>query len=203
MAEARERGASTAEAVRIGTATTGRLITAAALILAVVAGTFVFSDLVMMKYLAFGLIAALVLDATVVRMFLVPSIMKLLGDECWWAPRWLKRLHRRIGLDETDRRDERERPEPEPDPEPEPEPEPEEALVGAGVAVPPHDPTRPTAEGSSRPGASAAARRACTPSLASTVLMTNMGTAGAGEASTPRISLAENPAEDAAGDADP
>ena len=87
MVEARARGMPTTEAVRIGTATTGRLITAAALVLAVVAGTFVLSDLVMMKYLAFGLITALVLDATVVRMFLVPSVMKLLGDECWWAPR--------------------------------------------------------------------------------------------------------------------
>ena len=56
MVEARERGMSTAEAIRIGTATTGRIITAAALVLAVVAGAFVFSDLVMMKYLAFGLL---------------------------------------------------------------------------------------------------------------------------------------------------
>ncbi|MBS4727827.1 MMPL family transporter [Mycobacterium sp. SM1] len=100
MVETRERGMSTAEAIRVGTATTGRIITAAALILAVVAGAFVFSDLVMMKYLAFGLIAALLLDATVVRMFLVPSVMKLLGDDCWWAPRWMKRLQTRIGLGE-------------------------------------------------------------------------------------------------------
>ena len=64
MVEARERGMSTAEAIRIGTATTGRLITGAALVLAVVAGAFVFSDLVMMKYLAFGLLIALLLDAT-------------------------------------------------------------------------------------------------------------------------------------------
>ncbi|EUA43175.1 MMPL family protein [Mycobacterium xenopi 3993] len=85
MVEARERGMSTAEAIRIGTATTGRIITAAATVLAVVAGSFVFSDLVMMKYLAFGLMAALLLDATVIRMFLVPSVMKLLGDDCWWA----------------------------------------------------------------------------------------------------------------------
>jgi trehalose monomycolate/heme transporter len=106
MVEARERGMSTAEAIRIGTATTGRLITAAALVLAVVAGSFVFSDLVMMKYLAFGLMAALLLDATVVRMFLVPSVMKLLGDDCWWAPRWARRLQNRIGLGEIDLPDE-------------------------------------------------------------------------------------------------
>jgi len=73
MVEARERGMSTAEAIRIGTATTGRLITGAALILAVVAGAFAFSDLVMMKYLAFGLLIALLLDATVIRMFLVTA----------------------------------------------------------------------------------------------------------------------------------
>lgn len=100
---------STTEAIRIGTATTGRLITAAALILAVVAASFVFSDLVMMKYLAFGLMAALLLDATVIRMFLVPSVMKLLGDDCWWAPRWMKRLQNRIGLGEIRLPDERKR----------------------------------------------------------------------------------------------
>ena len=110
MVEARERGMSTAEAIRIGTATTGRLITAAALVLAVVAGAFVFSDLVMMKYLAFGLLIALLLDATIVRMFLVPAIMKMLGDDCWWAPRWMKRLQVRLGLGETHLPDERKLP---------------------------------------------------------------------------------------------
>jgi trehalose monomycolate/heme transporter len=101
MVEARDRGMSTTESIRVGTATTGRLITAAALVLAVVAGAFVFSDLVMMKYLAFGLLIALLLDATIVRMFLVPAIMKLLGDDCWWAPVWMKRLQHKIGLGET------------------------------------------------------------------------------------------------------
>ena len=107
MVEARAQGMSTTEAIRIGTATTGRLITAAALVLAVVAGAFVFSDLVMMKYLAFGLLIALLLDATVVRMFLVPAIMKLLGDDCWWAPKWMKRLQHKIGMGETTLPDER------------------------------------------------------------------------------------------------
>jgi RND superfamily putative drug exporter len=138
MVEARERGLSTAEAIRIGTATTGRLITGAALVLAVVVAAFAFSDLVVMKYLAFGLLIALLLDATVIRMFLVPAIMKLLGDDCWWAPRWMKRLQVRIGLGETHLTDERKRPiVHEPDP----------ALVGAGastsVARPVHDPTHP------------------------------------------------------------
>ncbi len=126
MVEARDRGMSTTEAIRIGTATTGRLITAAALVLAVVAGAFVFSDLVMMKYLAFGLLIALLLDATIVRMFLVPAIMKLLGDDCWWAPKWMKRLQHKIGLGETTLPDER-RPA---------LAEPQSAMVGAGAPVP-------------------------------------------------------------------
>jgi trehalose monomycolate/heme transporter len=107
MVEARARGMTTEGAIRTGTATTGRLISAAALVLVVVGGAFAFSDLVMMQYLAIGLMTALLLDATVVRMFLVPSIMKVLGNDCWWAPRWMKRLQERIGLAEFDASDER------------------------------------------------------------------------------------------------
>ena len=94
--------------------------------LAVVAGAFVFSDLVMMKYLAFGLLIALLLDATIVRMFLVPAIMKMLGDDCWWAPKWMKRLQHKIGLGETTLPDERRQALPAPD----------EALVHAAAAMP-------------------------------------------------------------------
>jgi trehalose monomycolate/heme transporter len=151
MVEARERGMSTAEAIRIGTATTGRLITGAALVLAVVAGAFVFSDLVMMKYLAFGLLIALLLDATIIRMFLVPAIMKLLGDDCWWAPRWMKRVQEKMGLGETELPDERRRPTVR-------ETAPAEALVGAGGppisapprALPPHDPGHPSPDATTR-----------------------------------------------------
>lgn len=139
MVEARENGMSTQESIRIGTATTGRLITAAALVLAVVAGSFVFSDLVMMKYLAFGLMAALLLDATVVRMFLVPSVMKLLGDDCWWAPRWMRRLQNRIGLGDIQLPDERKRP------TTKTRPPVTAGLVAAGGQRPPHDPTHPAA----------------------------------------------------------
>ncbi len=150
MVEARERGMSTAESIRIGTATTGRLITGAALVLAVVAGAFVFSDLVMMKYLAFGLLIALLLDATVVRMFLVPAIMKMLGDDCWWAPRWMKQIQEKLGLGETELPDERKRPAVRDSAEAQ-----AAALVGAGTRVPPrprppHDPTHPGAEAAGR-----------------------------------------------------
>ena len=100
MVEARSQGASTTESIRIGTAHTGRIITAAALILIVVTGAFGFSELVMMKYIAYGMIAALIIDATVIRMLLVPATMKLLGDDCWWAPAWMKRIQEKTGLGE-------------------------------------------------------------------------------------------------------
>ena len=203
MVEARERGMSTAEAIRIGTATTGRLITGAALVLAVVAGAFVFSDLVMMKYLAFGLLIALLLDATVVRMFLVPAVMKLLGDDCWWAPRWMKRIQERLGLGETELPDERKRPavrESSQHSEANPE-----ALVGAGAPVPPrpserprppHDPTHPAVEGTSRPGATrvAAPPRANDPSVAGTTRIPSAAKppTAADEPQTTRLSMAKN-----------
>ena len=185
MVEARERGMSTAEAIRIGTATTGRLITAAALVLAVVAGAFVFSDLVMMKYLAFGLLIALLLDATIVRMFLVPAIMKLLGDDCWWAPLWMKRLQQRLGLGETELPDERKPAVREPDAHP-------EALMGVGAAPaarprPPMDPTHPAAGA----GRAAPARVPAGPSdVGTTRIRTNRPPET--EAQTTRMSFARN-----------
>ncbi|GAB2712432.1 MMPL family transporter [Nocardia thraciensis] len=91
IVEARAAGATTAEAVRTGIARTGRIITAAALILLVVTGAFALSDLVMMQYIAVGMVTALFIDAVVLRMLLVPATMKLLGDACWWAPSWLRR----------------------------------------------------------------------------------------------------------------
>ncbi len=100
MVEARSRGAATPEAIRFGTATTGSIITAAALIMIVVCGAFGFSNIVMMKYIAFGMLAALILDATVIRMLLVPAVMYLLRADNWWAPRWVKTLSEKVGHNE-------------------------------------------------------------------------------------------------------
>ncbi|ASF07841.1 hypothetical protein NBRGN_060_01810 [Nocardia brasiliensis NBRC 14402] len=86
IVEARRAGESTADAIRTGVAHTGRIITAAAAILIVVTGVFALSDLVMMQYIALGLVTALLIDAAIVRLLLVPAIMKLLGDFCWWPP---------------------------------------------------------------------------------------------------------------------
>ncbi|WP_036561718.1 MMPL family transporter [Nocardia brasiliensis] len=86
IVEARRAGESTADAIRTGVAHTGRIITAAAAILVVVTGVFALSDLVMMQYIALGLVTALLIDATILRLLLVPAAMKLLGDLCWWPP---------------------------------------------------------------------------------------------------------------------
>ena len=90
MVEARRRGSTTDEAIAAGTAHTGGIITAAALIMIVVCGAFGFSDIVMMKYIAYGMIFALLIDATIVRMLLVPAVMHLLREDNWWAPSWLR-----------------------------------------------------------------------------------------------------------------
>lgn len=126
MVEDRETGASTPHAVQFGTANTGSIITAAALIMIVVAGAFGFSDIVMMKYIAFGMIAALFLDATIIRMLLVPAVMKLLGDDCWWAPKWVKKISAKLGHGSDVRR---------PGGMASVAPTPEPALVGAGATA--------------------------------------------------------------------
>jgi RND superfamily putative drug exporter len=101
MAEARAHGADTARAVTVGLARTGRVITAAALLLIVVTGAFALATISTMRFVGIGMIIALVLDATVVRMLLVPAVIRLLGDAAWWAPPALRRLQRRAGLSEA------------------------------------------------------------------------------------------------------
>ncbi|MBF6258026.1 MMPL family transporter [Nocardia farcinica] len=78
VAEARAGGADPPEAIRYGIAHTGSVITSAAAILIVVTGAFGFSDLVLMKYIAYGMIAALLIDATVIRLLLTPAVLKLI-----------------------------------------------------------------------------------------------------------------------------
>ncbi|GAA4477975.1 hypothetical protein GCM10023094_21110 [Rhodococcus olei] len=98
MVEARANGASTEEAVRVGTARTGRIVTAAAALLIIVTGAFALSGLSIMRFLAVGMIIALIIDATVVRMLLVPALVKLMGDANWWAPAWMRRVHEKVGI---------------------------------------------------------------------------------------------------------
>jgi len=99
--EAREAGAPDSEAIAIGLERTGRIITAAALLFAVAIGAFATSKLVFIKELGLGTALAVLIDASIVRALLVPSLMELLGRWNWWAPRPLRRLHARIGLRES------------------------------------------------------------------------------------------------------
>jgi len=98
--EARDGGASDSEAVAIGLERSGRIITAAALLFAVAIGAFATSKLVFIKELGVGTALAVLIDASIIRALLVPSLMELLGRWNWWAPRPLRRLHDRIGLRE-------------------------------------------------------------------------------------------------------
>jgi putative drug exporter of the RND superfamily len=81
-----------AHAVSSGLAVTARLITAAALIMVCVFGTFVLSDIRALKLIGLGLAVAVAIDATIVRIVLVPATMELLGKANWWLPRWLDRF---------------------------------------------------------------------------------------------------------------
>jgi RND superfamily putative drug exporter len=78
-------------AVADGLSATARVITAAALIMVTVFGSFVFTDERVIKEFGLGLAVAILVDATVVRMLLVPATMELLGDANWWLPKWLDR----------------------------------------------------------------------------------------------------------------
>ena len=77
---------------------TGRLITAAALLLVVVIGAFGTSHIIFMKSLGLGMALAVLLDATIIRALLVPAAMKLMGHWNWWAPEPLKRVWEKAGL---------------------------------------------------------------------------------------------------------
>jgi RND superfamily putative drug exporter len=99
--ELHDSGLSNEEAVAVGLQRTGRIVTFAALLFVIAIGAFVSSQIIFIKQLGFGTAMAVLIDATLVRALLVPSLMRLLGDWNWWAPRPLARLHRRIGLREA------------------------------------------------------------------------------------------------------
>jgi trehalose monomycolate/heme transporter len=91
-----------AGAIASGLQRTGGVITSAALLLVVVIGMFSLSSITFIKMLGVGMIVALILDATLVRMLLVPAVMRLVGDANWWAPRPLRRFYARHGIREND-----------------------------------------------------------------------------------------------------
>ncbi len=85
------------ESVARGIAHTGRIITAAALIMSISFAALIAAQVTVMKMFGIGLTLAILVDATLVRMVLVPAFMHVMGQWNWWAPRWLVSVHRRLG----------------------------------------------------------------------------------------------------------
>ena len=88
-----------ATAVADGLAATARVITAAAAIMIAVFMSFVLGDLRVLKLMGLGLATAIFIDATVVRMVLVPATMELLGNRNWWLPKWIDRIVPHISIE--------------------------------------------------------------------------------------------------------
>jgi uncharacterized membrane protein YdfJ with MMPL/SSD domain len=99
--EARDSGETDREAVAIGVARTGRVVTAAAILLAVAIGAFSTSSISFIQQIGIAAATGVLLDAFVVRTLLVPSLMALLGKWNWWSPKPLRRLHGRLGIGEN------------------------------------------------------------------------------------------------------
>jgi RND superfamily putative drug exporter len=98
--EAHDGGLANRDAVAVGLERTGRIVTAAAVLFAVAIGAFATSQIVFIKELGVGAALVVLIDASVIRALLVPSLMALLGSVNWWAPAPLRWLHARIGLHE-------------------------------------------------------------------------------------------------------
>ncbi|CNE54950.1 putative RND superfamily drug exporter [Mycobacterium tuberculosis] len=96
-----DRTGDNTTAIVAGIARTGRIVTAAALVLSITFFAFATSGVTFMKLFGLGLGLAILIDAFVVRATLVPALMKLAGKANWWAPAWARRLYERVGMDET------------------------------------------------------------------------------------------------------
>jgi RND superfamily putative drug exporter len=97
-----DRTGDNTTAVATGLQQTGRIITAAALLLIVVVAGFATGGVSVVKTIGVGMIVAIIVDATLVRALLVPATMRLLGRWNWWAPGPLARVYRRFGIHEPD-----------------------------------------------------------------------------------------------------
>ncbi|HEY5841911.1 MAG TPA: MMPL family transporter, partial [Mycobacterium sp.] len=89
------------ESVALGVARTGRVITAAALVMSISFAALIAAQVSFMRMFGLGLALAVLVDATLVRMVLVPAFMHSLGRWTWWAPKPLARLHEKIGISES------------------------------------------------------------------------------------------------------
>jgi RND superfamily putative drug exporter len=103
VSDAAQAHADNDESVALGLAHTGRVITAAALVMSISFAALIAAQAQVMRLFGLGLTLAVVVDATLVRMVLVPAFMHVLGRWVWWAPKPLVRLHQRIGIDDEPR----------------------------------------------------------------------------------------------------
>jgi RND superfamily putative drug exporter len=101
--EEHDNGADTISSVAVGLERTGRLVTALALIIAIVFIANISSSITFIKLFGLGLALAVLMDATLIRGTLVPAFMRLMGDANWWAPGPLRRFHDRFGVTEGER----------------------------------------------------------------------------------------------------
>ena len=135
--ELHEQGHPCRRAVELGVQRSGRIITSAGLLMVIVFAGFSTGDMLDIKEIGLALAVAVLVDATLVRMLLVPATMTMFGNRNWWAPAWLKRLHARVGLHENQtlpplvtgvplpaQREPEPAPSPSPSPEARPEPRP-------------------------------------------------------------------------------
>jgi len=98
--EEHDAGRSNVDSVAVGLERTGRIVTAAAVLIAVVFVAFATSNVSFMKMFGIGMTLAVLVDAFVVRATLVPAFMRLAGAANWWAPGWMRRVYRRFGIRE-------------------------------------------------------------------------------------------------------
>jgi putative drug exporter of the RND superfamily len=117
--EEHDRTGDNTTSVAVGLERTGRIVTAAAVLISVVFLAFATSRVSFIKIFGIGLSIAVLMDAFVIRATLVPAFMRIAGEANWWAPRWLRRIHDRIGVSE--------------EPEPPPEAPPDEDRVAEPV----------------------------------------------------------------------
>jgi RND superfamily putative drug exporter len=97
--EQHDAGENTIDSVALGLQRSGRIITTAALVLAVSFVAFATSGVSIMKMLGLGIAFAVLLDATVIRALLVPALMRLFGSANWYAPKWMLWVQKKIGLE--------------------------------------------------------------------------------------------------------
>ena len=94
------KSARSDESVALGIARTGRVVTAAAVVMSISFAALIAAQVSFMRMFGLGLTLAILVDATLVRMVLLPAFMHVMGEWNWWAPKWMTKLHNRIGIED-------------------------------------------------------------------------------------------------------